>query len=305
MEKILRETIENYLQQKQLTFAGNYLANKLRNDYPTLLLEIIPDKTRYKVIGSAGKGKWTDNPWIAILDVLITETPQSGYYPVFLFKADMSGVYLSLNQGITEVREYYKNETRNILSLRANDFRAKISLKENDLLKIDLNSQSQNAKFYEAGNIISRYYPADNLPIASDLITDILYYLHLYDELTFNDSQFEEKKNLTAIEKKQYRLHFRIERNSNISKKVKEAKGYICEACNFKFEDKYGNIGRKFIEAHHLTPLENLDIGKFKINVLNDFVVLCSNCHSMIHKLDDPSNVELLRKKIKDNLLTP
>ncbi|HET8860865.1 MrcB family domain-containing protein [Marivirga sp.] len=144
MDRILRETVENYLTQKQLGFAGNQLANKLRNEYHNLIAQVLPDQTRYKVTGSPGKGNWTDNPWIAILDTLITETPQSGYYPVFLFKSDMSGVYLSLNQGVTEVREYYKRDERNVLRLRAEDFRAKIDISYNDLLEIDLRKTVYN-----------------------------------------------------------------------------------------------------------------------------------------------------------------
>ncbi|WP_188442705.1 MrcB family domain-containing protein [Planktosalinus lacus] len=122
MDRILREVINNYLTQMDLPFAGNELAVKLRNEYPALLSQILPDQERYKVTGSPGKGGWTHNPWIAILDTIITETPQSGYYPVFLFKADMSGVYLSLNQGVTEVRENYRRDAKRVLRLRAEDY---------------------------------------------------------------------------------------------------------------------------------------------------------------------------------------
>jgi 5-methylcytosine-specific restriction protein A len=295
MENLLREPIENYLVAKEGIFAGNELADKLRKGFPQMISGLLTDKIRYKVIGSPGKGNWTDCPWIAILDTLITKTPQSGYYPVFIFKADMTGVYLSLNQGVTEVKGDYKRETKNVLRIRADDFRAKIDIKPQDLLEINLESDTPNAKLYEAGNIVARYYEANKLPNSESLRTDILYFLKLYEELSFNDNQIDEEKGLTAIERKQYRLHFRIERNSSISKKVKEAKGYICEACNFDFRTKYGDLGKNFIEAHHLIPISSLDIGQYQINILKDFAVLCSNCHSMIHRLENPSNIELLK----------
>lgn len=130
---------------------------------------------------------------------------------------------------------------------------------------------------------------------------DIFYFLKLYEELNFNDIQIDEEKALTATERKQYRLHFRIERNSSISKKVKEAKGYICEACNFDFKTKYGDLGKNFIEAHHLIPISSLNIGQFQINIVRDFAVLCSNCHSMIHKLENPSDIEQLKMLINTN----
>ncbi|MDB5272953.1 MAG: putative restriction endonuclease [Chitinophagaceae bacterium] len=299
MNNILREPLTEYLSAKQTTFAGNILADKLRNEFPKEIESIIVDKTRYKVVGSPGMGNWAECPWIAILDTLITDSVQSGYYPVFLFKADMSGVYLSLNQGVTIVKENYKKDTKKVLKLRAEDFRAKLDIDPKDLLDIDLSSDGLNAKLYEAGNIIAKYYPLEELPSSEKLRLDIFHFLKLYEELTFNDTQLSEEKQLTAIEKKQYRLHFRIERNSSIAKQVKKVKGYICEACDFDFNSKYHDLGFEFIEAHHLKPISTLGIGKFEINLQTDFVVLCSNCHSMIHRLSDPSDLNRLREIIQ------
>lgn len=299
MERILQEPIEQYLAAKDLDFAGNEMANKFRHEFPELLSQIVPDNERYKIQGSPGQGVWTDNPWIAILDKLITETPQSGYYPVFIFKKDMSGVYLSLNQGVTEVKENYTRNTTNVLRLRAQDFRAKLNYGDDELLEIDLNSQTANARLYESGNIIAKFYSKDNLPNNETLTQDVLQYLHYYEELTFNDTHLNEEKRLTAIEKKQYRLHFRIERNSSISKKVKKEKGFVCEACEFDFKSKYGDLGEKYIEAHHLTPVSTLAIGEYQVDIKRDFAVLCSNCHSMIHRLEDCSDLEKLKTIIK------
>ncbi|MBA3827951.1 MAG: DUF3578 domain-containing protein [Taibaiella sp.] len=302
MERILREPLETYSTQKTQKFVGNPLANKLRGEYQRLLEEILPDRNRYLVVGSPGKGNWASCPWIAILDSLITDTAQSGYYPVLIFKEDMTGVYLSLNQGVTRVKEYYKRNAKNVLRVIAQDYRAKIEIDNEDLTEIDLASRNNNAKLYEAGNIIAKYYPADNLPTTTELIQDVRRFLNLYEELIFNDTQIDETKNLTALEKKQYRLHFRIERNSNIANKVKQHKGYKCEGCKFTFSSMYGSLGKEFIEAHHLIPISTLNLGNVQVNIETDFAVLCSNCHSMIHRLDDPSNLELLQKIIKDNL---
>ena len=56
----------------------------------------------------------------------------------------------------------------------------------------------------------------------------------------------------------------------------------FCEACGFDFSDKYVDLGIGFIEAHHIKP-----IAKMKQNEktkIEDIVMLCSNCHSMIHR---------------------
>lgn len=298
MNNILSEPLTEYLSAKETPFSGNILASKFRKYFPEKLKEIIADKTRYKVVGSSGKGNWTECPWIAILDIVITESPQSGYYPVFIFKADMSGVYLSLNQGVTDVKENYKADSKNVLKLRAKDFRAKIDFSSSYLLEISLNSNTSNARLYEAGNIVAKYYPANNLPNEDVLQADVMQFLNLYEELTFNDTQLNNENGLNAVEKKQYRLHFRIERNSSIANKVKAIKGYKCEACMFNFVEKYGDLGSGFIEAHHLKPISTLGIGKFEINLKSDFAVLCSNCHSMIHRLQDTSDIGKLTEII-------
>ncbi len=40
-------------------------------------------------------------PWVAILDPDQTKTAQEGIYIVYLYSADLSRLYLSLNQGFT------------------------------------------------------------------------------------------------------------------------------------------------------------------------------------------------------------
>ena len=301
-DKILKEPIEQYLKTKSLLFKNNSLAGKFRKEFPEIIKEILIDKNRYKIDGSAGKGRWTECPWIAIFDILITDSAQRGFYPVFLFKSDMSGVYLSLNQGVTEVVKDYKRSAKSVLRLRAENYRAKIEIKDDTFLsEINLNSNIDNAKKYEAGNIIAKYYPKENLPDSDTLKKDIRLFLKLYNDLVYVDDSIDEVIHNKAFERKQIRFHQRIERNSYISKKVKAIKGYQCEACEMEFKDIYGEIGEKFIEAHHLQPISEIDKDKFEVDLKDDFAVLCSNCHRMIHKLEDPSDLDKLRKIIKKN----
>jgi hypothetical protein len=56
------------------------------------------------------------------------------------------------------------------------------------------------------------------------------------------------------------------------------------------FSERYGDLGKEFIEAHHLRPIATLEEGvPVKYDVAADFAVLCSNCHRMIHRSSDPS----------------
>ena len=58
--------------------------------------------------------------------------------------------------------------------------------------------------------------------------------------------------------------------------------GYDCMACGFNFERFYGEVGQGFIHVHHIKPIS--EIGETTIDPAKDLVVLCANCHSIIHR---------------------
>jgi len=65
------------------------------------------------------------------------------------------------------------------------------------------------------------------------------------------------------------------------------------------FGERYGKIGKGFIEAHHFRPIGTLEEGiAVKYDVAVDFAVLCSNCHRMIHPFADPSDLMAFRRFI-------
>ncbi|MDX3657238.1 HNH endonuclease [Streptomyces sp. ID05-26A] len=57
-----------------------------------------------------------------------------------------------------------------------------------------------------------------------------------------------------------------------------------CEVCRFDFESFYGERGKGFAEVHHAVPLHVTGPTSTR---LTDLVVLCSNCHRMIHRGKD------------------
>lgn len=109
--------------------------------------------------------------------------------------------------------------------------------------------------------------------------------------------------NLTALtaNETERRLvsHYRIDRNRKIRMaKVgifQRAHGRIfCENCTFDFEKKYGEHGRGFIEVHHVLPLAA--ILPNTITSLSDLMLLCANCHSMVHWKQPLLDVATLRE---------
>ena len=75
----------------------------------------------------------------------------------------------------------------------------------------------------------------------------------------------------------------RFERNSKLRESVLEIKGSICELCTFDFKKAYGTIGEGFAEVHHVIPLSEVR-EEHDTDIMRDLIVLCSNCHSMIHR---------------------
>jgi len=93
----------------------------------------------------------------------------------------------------------------------------------------------------------------------------------------------------------------KYERNAANRNAAIKIHGTKCMACGFDFEATYGDLGRDFIEVHHIKPLFSLE-QETVINPKTDLVCLCSNCHRMIHrKRDNILSVEELIKIIHNN----
>lgn len=73
------------------------------------------------------------------------------------------------------------------------------------------------------------------------------------------------------------------ERNPRLRQLCLQHYGYVCQVCGMNFEARYGEIGKDFIEVHHLNPIADTD-GEHALDPTEGLVPLCSNCHSMIHR---------------------
>jgi len=130
----LKRILEEYKDARGHSFAGNSMADFIRDQFPQAIREATVDSDRYLFEGSPGKGRWSSVPWGAVFDRLVTETAQEGYYLVYLFREDSSGVYLSLNQGVTTVRNQYGADTKQALRVRAADYLARIGNVDSSLI---------------------------------------------------------------------------------------------------------------------------------------------------------------------------
>ena len=304
-ERVLNE----YLVASQDNFTKHALANFIRGDLRDAVAQAAGDSERLMFKGSAGQGNWARGPWVGIFDKLVTTSAQSGYYPVFLFREDMGGVYLSLNQGMTEAKRTYKSDAKTALHARAVNYRAMLGnqIASFPELNIDLapSTPANDTAFYEAGNICAKFYRAGQLPSETQLIGDLVTMVQLYEALITGETNSEastiqegdEPLEMHYEDATQFRMHKRIERNAGLSKRVKQLLGYTCQVCNTNFEQRYGDIGKGYIEAHHLRPLASLKGKKIAMDPKKDFAVLCANCHRMIHRSGCVDNIAQFKKE--------
>jgi 5-methylcytosine-specific restriction enzyme A len=185
MKNVLDFILENYSTKNE--FKSNNVANYLRTiAKETIEKDAVINTNKYKVEGSPGKGNWAEVPWIGVFDRKITITATKGFYIVYLFTADMSGVYLSLNQGWTFFEDNYKGQDpREKIRLVSNSLRKKLNSGLNDFPyeKIDLRSNYKLAKGYELGHICGRFYSKNKIPEDAELINDLRNLIGVYREL--------------------------------------------------------------------------------------------------------------------------
>jgi 5-methylcytosine-specific restriction protein A len=86
--------------------------------------------------------------------------------------------------------------------------------------------------------------------------------------------------------KKRRRYTTLYERNPKNRRDAVKIHGTVCQACGFDFEKTYGEIGKDYIEVHHIKPLYEGE-GPVKVNAATDLICVCPNCHRMIHRRKD------------------
>jgi len=63
------------------------------------------------------------------------------------------------------------------------------------------------------------------------------------------------------------------------------------------FKEVYGEIGEKYIIAHHVNPIGGRK--RASKTTLDDIALVCTNCHDMLHRKDPSMSINELRSRIK------
>jgi MrcB-like, N-terminal domain len=137
---------------------------------------------------SLGAVNWADIPWVALMDDRETTSTQRGKYVVFLFPQDTSGVFLTLNQGVTDIiekkgraegRQVLREEASIIRNLVGEQLSGRFQLDDG----IDLHTDGALGQDYEAGTIAYRFYRRGEVPLDSEINDDLGVLLKAYSDV--------------------------------------------------------------------------------------------------------------------------
>jgi 5-methylcytosine-specific restriction protein B len=201
LEEFPRARVQPFGTRPELWAAFENFRAALEQD-PSLV-----SRPHLKVKWSPGAGNWARVPWISILDTRVTTSTQGGIYIVYLLREDMTGAYLTLNQGVTEPRrEMGGAQGRAWLRKNAHAIRERVppsslpGFRLDD--SIDLRTESGLGSDYEVSTIAHKFYPTDQIPDDADLRSDLDAIVRVYEEVisdTISEGNVLEGDSLLSI----------------------------------------------------------------------------------------------------------
>ena len=191
LNSLITEIANGWPQARNERFTGHPLAIKLRRELKEHVESLISEKfPSINIKASAGSGNWANVPWLSLLNHQITTSTQSGIYPVYLFRADGSGVYLSLGFGTTDLEsEYGGTGARAQAEQIKNKLKNYIPELESWHDTIDLRSTTNLGRSYEWATAGAKFYDISSIPSDEQLINDLIDILTIYKKVDMTNDE--------------------------------------------------------------------------------------------------------------------
>lgn len=325
----IENVLSNYVQTKaeHALVPGKNISialQALRLDIPNLLSEFVSSAgynlDEFYIHASAGQPNrsFAKVPWIAIFKRSITKSAQQGYYIVILFSEDMTSVSISLNQGYTSFGKRYGSPELAYKKLRdcARAVIGGLATLPSDFFvgPIDLHTDGELAKGYEAGSILAKSYTAGSTPSKDILEQDIHNLLHVYLilanqhpsslinlDVDVDATDFNEAVERVARDAPEEPSSIGPQSvppkgiNKGISKYVRStdvasrALAMSKSVCELSTDDDphlsfiSARSKKNYVEAHHLVPFSQQLLFPNSLDVEENIVALCANCHKKLH----------------------
>ena len=200
MREAIEKLMRGYLTAKNEMFANNPFGEFVRKEIPALLYKTgLIDKDKYLITGSVGQGNWAMIPWICIFDRSITTSATKGEYIVYLLSKDCSRLYLTFNQGCTDIRKTHsKKETISIMREKARKIAGQIDNRgfaEDENVSLGENL-TELGLLYQKGVIFYKRYDVGNIPEEMELLEDLSKMMDIYKEFALIKAAGDDKKKL-------------------------------------------------------------------------------------------------------------
>ena len=192
--QFINEYAEIYAEVNKTQNYRHPFGSFIRNDIPNQIRNNLTlDQSQYIVKGSNGAGRWTTVPWIAIFDRRITQSAQRGVYLVYLLNKDKKELYLTLNQGATDVSQNGASGNDGKLAFTgvtgSSNAKSLNKLRQNALHiqgvvgSVPFSTDEKiecGAPNYDAGAVCYKRYTLDDLPNDEILFEDLNSFLSIY-----------------------------------------------------------------------------------------------------------------------------
>jgi len=309
------------------------------NDQSLLTIKTgLPDRFQQELLAARGHdeayycyGGYGENnmnfagiPWVACCRRDISVSVRHGYFIVLLFRRDMAGCWLSLNQGFTQYKDFFVQTGVALRQARA----GAVALAQMVVVPegfqagpIDLDAKTDLGKGYQAGAIVSRYYRANDSRVTDDQFAlDFRRLLNVYDDLVARagnrviallpDAEGPYQAAAAAAiarvevdplpngplpppERNQSNNRGGWRRDPRVAAVALRAADNLCEWDNGHETFIARRNGRNFVEAHHLIPVSNQGAHQHRLDVAENIVSLCPTCHRKIHHGLSPERVQM------------
>lgn len=231
LHSYLKKVLEEYRSEKNKSFGGNKFVKDIKTDVEDVIPNNLFPRDEYKIKFACGQGRWADVPWVAVFYKDLSTSAQEGYYIVYLFRADGTGVYLSLNQGYEHFKKLFKSKAKEKIEKVSKYWRAHLNFLSNkndhgfivDPIDLKHKKKSDLPEGYQLGNICSKFYSMDKFSSISnkELLKDLEYLKMMFTELrglmSPNNFKYFNNKILDSVLTEDLEVRI-IKKNLSISK---------------------------------------------------------------------------------------
>ena len=167
LSQLLVDIASQYPSAVKQPFKEHPLASLIRNDLVAALKGLIEQgAAQYLVKGSAGQGRWSESPWAAVMNPVVTDSAEGGYYPVYLFSGDFSKVSFVMGQGTYDIRREFGREGPEILRMRGTLLRKRVPEYANNFSEgpFPIKSSSHAGGDWETASAWGKTYVVNEMP---------------------------------------------------------------------------------------------------------------------------------------------